>query len=296
MKKGSIEYSYTLAAVLILAVLCMLLITCGKGEQSGGGLDSGGIEPMEEIEASRRITIYNAANETVFYTIESTEAAEPAVDRNIALSDLDYIDCLGDIRITFRSDEKVVRRDLRCGADYSFYYDSDGILSLKEGRMMGIDAEDLAPYAGTPMPVIEKMLEMARISREDILYDLGSGDGRIVIAAARIYGCRGVGLEYNPGLIRESVLKAEQEGVSHLVEFRQEDITTADYSEATVVSLYLFSASNAALRPQLEAQLKPGTLVVCHNYPVPGWEAKEIDRQSIILEGGDRHQIILYRR
>lgn len=149
----------------------------------------------------------------------------------------------------------------------------------------------LAPYVPSPPEVVERMLSLAAVTRTDVVYDLGSGDGRIPIAAARIHGARGVGLEIDPRRIEESRANARAAGVDHLVDFRQQDVLTADVSPATVVTLYLLSSANAQLRPMLTRQLRPGTRIVSHAFSMgPGWPPDKVDRFT--TAGGD--EITLY--
>jgi SAM-dependent methyltransferase len=122
------------------------------------------------------------------------------------------------------------------------------------------------PYVSTAGPIVEKMLEMARVTDKDVVYDLGCGDGRIVIAAATRYGARGVGIDYDPVRIREANVNAIQAKVTDKVKFIKGDIYRADVSEATVVTLYLLPEVNLALRPVLWRQLPVGARVVSHNY------------------------------
>ena len=118
--------------------------------------------------------------------------------------------------------------------------------------------QSLAPYVPTPHDVVDRMLALAEVTRNDVVYDLGCGDGRIPIAAAAKYGARGVGIDIDPRRIEESRANAKAAGVEQLVEFRLEDVMTADVSRATVVTLYLLSSSNAKLRPMLQSQLESG--------------------------------------
>jgi len=129
----------------------------------------------------------------------------------------------------------------------------------------------LAPFVPTPQSVVEMMLTMAEITKDDIVYDLGSGDGRIVITAAKKYGAKGVGFEIDDDLIKEAREKARTEGVSHLVEFRKQDVMTVDLSPATVVTLYLLPEANLRLRPRIFSQLRVGARVVSHNYDMGDW-------------------------
>lgn len=138
--------------------------------------------------------------------------------------------------------------------------------------------QSLAPYVPTPPDVVDRMLVMAGTTRDDVVYDLGSGDGRIPIAAAKTYGARGVGIDIDPRRIEESRANARAEGVEHLVEFRLGDALAADVSSATVVTLYMLGSGNAALRPVLTRQLRPGARVVSHAFSMgPSWPAEKID-------------------
>jgi SAM-dependent methyltransferase len=133
------------------------------------------------------------------------------------------------------------------------------------------------PYVPTPQPVVDRMLELAEVDENDVVYDLGSGDGRIVIRAAEKHGSRGVGIEIDPERVREARENAREAGVSDRVEFRQGDLFEADISEATVVTLYLLPEVNLELRPLLFEQLRPGTPVVSHGFDMDAWEPDETD-------------------
>lgn len=121
------------------------------------------------------------------------------------------------------------------------------------------------------MPVVERMLELAEVKKDDLIYDLGCGDGRILIHAAKKYGARGVGVDLDPQRVAEARQKAQEEGVSHLVEFHAGDGTQVDISQATVVALYMFKWFNNAIRPKLQ-KLKPGSRVVSHDYDIDDWK------------------------
>ncbi len=129
-----------------------------------------------------------------------------------------------------------------------------------------------APFVPTPPDVVDQMLALADLGPSDVVYDLGCGDGRIVIAAARRHGARGVGVDIDPQRIEEAQRNAKAAGVGHLVTFRVEDALETDLSEATVVTLYLVASLNARLRPRLMTQLRPGARIVSHNFPIGDWE------------------------
>jgi ribosomal protein L11 methylase PrmA len=198
--------------------------------------------------------------------------------------------------ISFESQGQTITYRLDPGMAYSFRENEDGELELYEGSHSRTDAPDLAPYVPTPMVVVDKMLEMANVTKTDILYDLGCGDGRIVITAAKKYGTRGVGIDLEPERIKESNAYAKQAGVEDLVEFRLQDVMKSDISEATVVTLYLLPESNAILRPILEEQLKDGARVVSHNYHMPDWQAREIGYTEVTSGDGEVHTIFVYKK
>ena len=137
-------------------------------------------------------------------------------------------------------------------------------------------AQDNIPFVPSPMYVVQKMIEVAEIKKGDVLYDMGSGDGRIVIEAAKKYGIRGVGIDLNAELVAKARENASKEGVANLVEFRAQDGLTVDISEATVVTLYMFKWFNNALRPKLQ-QLKPGSRVVAHDFDIDDWKPTRVE-------------------
>ena len=130
-----------------------------------------------------------------------------------------------------------------------------------------------APYVPTPRHVALKMLTLAEVSSDDVVYDLGSGDGRILIMAAQEFGARGVGIEIDPRLVQEARRKARRAGVADRVEFRQGDLFDADLSPATVVTLYLWPDMNNRLRSKLQRELNAGDRVVSHSFDIDEWAA-----------------------
>ncbi|MBI4528196.1 MAG: class I SAM-dependent methyltransferase [Deltaproteobacteria bacterium] len=139
------------------------------------------------------------------------------------------------------------------------------------------ESAHIAPFVPTPHEVVDRMLELAALRKGDLLYDLGSGDGRIVIAAARKYGVRAVGFEIDPQLIKESRDNIKTAGLEDLAEIREEDIRTVDLSPATVVTLYLYPAANLRLRATILRQLKPGSRVVSHAFGMGGWKPDRVE-------------------
>ena len=126
-------------------------------------------------------------------------------------------------------------------------------------------------FVPTPQEVVEDMLRLADVKKGDVLYDLGSGDGRIAVTAAKKYGIRATGIDIDPERIKEANENAKKAGVTKLVEFRQEDLFKARFKDATVVTLYLLPDLNVKLRPRLLAELKPGTRIVSHQFDMGDW-------------------------
>ncbi|HEX9443207.1 MAG TPA: class I SAM-dependent methyltransferase [Candidatus Binatia bacterium] len=133
------------------------------------------------------------------------------------------------------------------------------------------------PFVPTPPEVVDRMLELAEVKSGDVLYDVGSGDGRIVVRAAKKYGIRAVGIEIDGDLVEKARDRARVEGVAHLAEFREADAFAADISEASIVTLYMLPEFNFKLKPQL-ARLKPGARVVSHDFGIEGWPPAGVEK------------------
>jgi ribosomal protein L11 methylase PrmA len=131
------------------------------------------------------------------------------------------------------------------------------------------------PYVATPYPVVRAMLHLARTKKSDKVYDLGCGDGRILIEAAKRYGAHGVGIDNNPQRIREAQEAARREGVSELLSFRLGDLYAVDLQDATLVTLYLLPEVNLKLKPKLQKQLRPGTRIVSHTFDMGDWKPNQ---------------------
>jgi SAM-dependent methyltransferase len=127
------------------------------------------------------------------------------------------------------------------------------------------------PYVPTPMPVVDAMLDLARVKQEDVLYDLGCGDGRIVVRAASRFGCTGVGVDLNPARVAEARAIAASHKVAGQTRFEVGDVFEFDFSPATVVTMYLLPSVNLKLRPRLLKELKPGTRIVSHDFDMGDW-------------------------
>ena len=153
-------------------------------------------------------------------------------------------------------------------------------------------AENLAPNIPTPQILVDRMLEVAGVEPSDVVYDLGSGDGRIVITAAQKFGARAVGIELIPALCATARRRVKDLGLEDRVEIVQGSFLHADLKPATVVTLYLLTSSNERLKPNLEKDLKPGVRVVSNDYPIRGWKES---RLVMVRTGSAEHRIYLYK-
>ena len=148
------------------------------------------------------------------------------------------------------------------------------------GNAFSADFPEEIPFVPTPIEVVDKMLELAQVKKGDVLYDLGSGDGRIVIRAAKKYGVRAVGIEMDPFLLKKARQDAKAAGVSHLAEFRAEDALQTNLSGATVVTLYMLPWFNEKIKPNLKKYLKPGARIVAHDFGIEGWQPDKTEKLS----------------
>ncbi|MDZ4798980.1 MAG: class I SAM-dependent methyltransferase [Bryobacteraceae bacterium] len=151
--------------------------------------------------------------------------------------------------------------------------------------------QTLAPYVLSPQPIVDKMLELANIKPGDLVYDLGCGDGRILITAAQRYKAHGVGIEISPKLVEMTSALVKRLGLQEQVEIRLGNILEVKFSDADVVTLYLETNSNEMLRPAMEKQLRPGTRVVSHDFEVRGWKTAKVEK---IHAYNRNHTIYLY--
>ena len=153
------------------------------------------------------------------------------------------------------------------------------------------DPRSLAPYVPTPDLVVQQMLEAAGVTKDDVVYDLGSGDGRILIAAAEKHAAKAVGVEINATLVAETRKRVKELGLSDRVSVQQVHLMEADLSPATVVMVYLLSSSNERLKPKFEKELQAGARVVSHDFQFRGWKPAK----TIEVDGDSRsHRIYVY--
>ena len=156
-----------------------------------------------------------------------------------------------------------------------------------------IESKKIVPYVPTPQEVVDRMLELAQVKKGDVVYDLGSGDGRIVVTAAKKYGVKAIGYEIDPQRIKESHENIKKAGVEKLVEIKQQDIRTVDLSPASVVTMYLLPDVNLMLRPNIWNQMKPGSRVVSHDFDMGDWKA--VKTEHIKDSSGWDHTLYLWR-
>jgi predicted RNA methylase len=167
----------------------------------------------------------------------------------------------------------------------------DSLVSAQAGQKRP-DAPQLAPYVPTLPDVVDRMLKIANVTKADFVVDLGCGDGRIPIAAAKQYGARGLGVDIDPVRIAEANANAKAAGVTHLVEFRLQDALKTDVSNATVVTTFLLSASNLRLRPILTKQLKAGSRIVTNTFSMGDWSPSNTD--TFVDSEGRTRTVYLY--
>jgi SAM-dependent methyltransferase len=148
---------------------------------------------------------------------------------------------------------------------------------LASGQDSIRESKKIVPFVPTPENVVDRMIELAGVKKGDVVYDLGSGDGRIVIAAAK-RGARAVGFEIDPDLVAESRANIQKAGVQESAEIRNQDILTVDLSGASVVTMYLLPDVNLKLRPNLQKQLKPGSRIVSHAFDMGDWKAEKVEQ------------------
>jgi len=183
------------------------------------------------------------------------------------------------------------------GAAAALILAAAGALAAAAGPSLAQDAEPPVPFITTPQEVVARMLALARTGSADYVIDLGSGDGRIVIAAARLYGARGFGVDLNHSLVRASRENAERAGVAGLVRFDVQDVLETDLSRATVVTLYLLPSLIDRLQPKLLAELRPGARIVSHAFPMKGWRPDLAERMRLSAPHpgqGDESAIFLW--
>jgi len=155
----------------------------------------------------------------------------------------------------------------------------------------------IAPFVATPLPVVKQMLTLAQLRPDEIIYDLGCGDGRVVIMAAQEFGARGVGVEMREDLVKQALSKVSELGLDGRVKIIQSDMFKVDLAQADVVTLYLTTSANDKVKPKLDSELKLGARVVSHDYEILGWRPVKVDNfcENPRL-GYPSHTIYVYKR
>jgi len=282
-----------LAVLLTILGIVFFWSQANRDSRPAGRLITG---LQDSAETGAEITLRNVTKETIIYGIKPWDSKEDSEKKDLPVGALHRYSSKATLVIFFERGGKEVWRLLSPGKPYSFRYDAENLLELWLGSHSLSEAEDLAPFVASPIPVVEKMLEMAGVTKDDVVYDLGCGDGRMLIVAAEKYGARGVGIDIDPKRIEESRVNAKLAGIGKRAKFVEGDAAKVDISRATVVTLYLLPESNELLRPKLEKELKKGTRVVSHNYRIPGWQDKEVASATVIDRQAKEHSVYLYRR
>lgn len=277
---------FEILALILLVAVCVTALVLLNGEKEEGFNFSTGSE----------VSLRNTTKTRIHYGIKPNNTFDPPEEKVIKPTEIHRYRSKFALEVSWDRIGAKTTRHLTPGRPYAFRYDENNLIQIYEGSHGRGDAVDLAPYVATPMEVVNKMLEVAGVTSDDIVYDIGCGDGRIVVMAAEKYGARGVGIDIDSQRIEESKKNAATAGVEHLVRFYQGNAMKMNFSEATVVTLYLLPESNELLRPKLEKELSPGVYVVTHNYRIPGWDEKEINAFYINDEWEKEHSIFLYKR
>lgn len=283
------------AVAAAFAALAVLALFHGRpGKEAENRIDLAP-RPSAATPFREETTLRNVTGAPIAYTVLPSPGVRGPVARTLAVGAVDRLATALPVEIAFDNGKRTSTYTVHPGKPYSFRYDEGGTVRIYPGSHGREDAADLAPFVPTPPDVVARMLELAAVGQDDVVYDLGCGDGRMVIAAARTYGARGVGIELDPALLAQCRAGAEREGVSKLVRFLEMDAAKARLTEATVVAVYLLPESLETLAPLFERDLRPGARIVSHDYRIPGWDARLARTETVAGPGGREHRILLYR-
>jgi len=278
-------------AFLALAVLSFFVGRTGREAEDRVDL---GRRPASAMAFGAEATLRNVTKKDIVYTLKPGPGKGAPRTRTLRVDAVDRIATDVPIEISFDNGRRTFVYLVHPGRPYSLRYDENDVIRVYPGAHGRADAADLAPFVPTPQPVVERMLEVAAVGRDDVVYDIGCGDGRMVITAAKKYLARGVGIDIDAALIEECRAGAKREGVEGLVRFLHMDATKAHLTEATVLALYLLPESLETLKPLFERDLEAGVRIVSHNYEIPGWEGRLV-RSDVMTDDKDReHKIHLY--
>ncbi len=240
------------------------------------------------------LTLRNVTRRDIQYTIKPNAYTRLPRTRALRVGAVDRVRTDVPLEVTWDGGSRIMTYTVFPGRPYSFRNDEKGLARIYPGSHGREDAADLAPFVPTPLPVVERMLEMASVGPSDVVYDIGCGDGRMVIAAARTFRARAVGIDIDAKLIAVCRENARTQGVEKSTRFICMDATKAHITEATVLALYLLPESLEDLEPLFERELKPGGRIVSHNYRIPGWDERIVRRENLTDEKGREHRIYLY--
>ncbi len=292
---GPMRRRLEIGLALLLAVAVAALVFFNPAKRDDNLVRIGG-KAFSPLAVGKEATLRSVIEKDLRYLIETIPPSKTSRVRVLRAGTLDRIQTAAPVTVTFDNGARQLATTISPGKPYSVRYDDKGLIRIYPGSHGREDAADLAPYVPTPTAVVAKMLEMAGVGSDDVVYDIGCGDGRMVIAAAREHGARGVGIDIDAGFIEMSRDNAEREGVGKRTRFICMDATKARFTEATVIAVYLLPESLELLRPLFERDLQPGARIVSHNYRIAGWEDKLLSQETLQDENGLDHRIFLYRR
>lgn len=289
--KRAVQAALTIG-FLALAGLALFVGRAGKEPENRIDLSP---RPAALTSFEEEATLRNVTKKPIAYTIMPGPGDRAGRTRTLAVGAVDRIVTHVPVEISFDNSRHTTTYLVHPGRPYSFRYDETNVIKVYPGSHGREDAADLAPYVPTPPEVVARMVEIGAIGPDDVVYDLGCGDGRMVIAAARTRGARGVGIDLDKALLEDCRAAAERAGIGKLVRFLHMDATKAHLTEATVLLLYLLPESLETLEPAFERDLRPGARIVSHDYKIPGWDARIVRTEILPGENGRDHRIILYR-
>jgi hypothetical protein len=271
-----------------------VFFTGRPGQEAKDRVDLGR-RPASALVFRAEATLRNVTKKNIAYTLKPGPGGGSPRTRTLRVDAVDRIATDLPVEISFDNGKRTFVYLVHPGKPYSFRYDENDVIRVYPGSHGRADAADLAPFVPTPQEVVERMLEVAAVGRDDIVYDIGCGDGRMVITAAKKYRARGVGIDIDAALIEECRAGAAREGVGKLVRFLHMDATKARVTEATVLALYLLPESLEILEPLFDKDRAAGVRIVSHNYEIPGWAGRLVRSEVMTDEKGREHKIHLYR-
>jgi|GEM_PF-382840 len=240
-------------------------------------------------------TLRNVTGKDISYIIKSAPSGNSKSHRSLPQGSLDRLVSDVPFKINYERGSRLAEYTIFPGKPYCFRLDENGLVKVYPGSHRHSDAPDLAPFVPSPEIVVDTMLGLAGVGPSDVVYDIGCGDGRIVIEAAARFGARGVGIDIDPELIETCRENAEIAGVKSLVRFICADASRARFAEASVIAVYLLPESLDFLKPLWQRDLKDGTRIVSHDYKIPGWDGKVVSSRVVEDERKRSHKIFLYR-